>query len=60
MNCLSDHAFAMKYVFIKNERLGYLFVTKIVNWVEKTVGFHMFSSKDSNVIFCTEEGHVQK
>ena len=50
----------MKYVLIKDERLGYLFATKTVNWVEKTVSFQMFSCPDCNAIFCTEEGRIQK
>lgn len=49
----------MKYVLIKNERLGYLFATKMVNRVEKTVHFQMFSCQDSNAIFCTEEDHIR-
>ncbi len=27
VNCLSGHAFTMKYALIKDERLGYTFVT---------------------------------
>lgn len=52
--------FKWSYICHEIEWLGYLLAAKPVNWVEKTVGFPLFSCKDSNVILCAEEGHTPK
>ncbi len=54
VNCLSGHAFTMKYALIKDERLGYTFATNAYCGVQTTNIQPTFPLSCSNVISCYE------